>query len=117
MPVSGDTPISKITGLRFHDLRHTFASRLVEAGVSFVDGSNLLGHAQITTTMRDAHISSVSQRKAVESLSYVLKIPLRLEEQASIAQPVEHRFRNPPLAVLPVLSKAICSQPISSRFR
>ena len=59
---------AKIIGLRFHDLRHTFASRLVQAGVSLVDVSKLLGHAQITTTMRYAHISSDSQRSAVEAL-------------------------------------------------
>ena len=59
---------AKITGLRFHDLRHTFASRLVAAGVSLVDVSKLLGHAQITTTMRYAHVNSDSQRKAVEKL-------------------------------------------------
>jgi Phage integrase family len=47
---------------------HTFASRLVAAGVSLVDVSKLLGHAQITTTMRYAHITSDSQRKAVEAL-------------------------------------------------
>ena len=49
-------------------LRHTFASRLVAAGVSLVDVSKLLGHAQITTTMRYAHVNSDSQRKAVEKL-------------------------------------------------
>jgi len=44
-----------IKGLRFHDLRHTFATRAVESGCSIVALSKVLGHADIKTTMRYAH--------------------------------------------------------------
>ncbi|MBV7702355.1 tyrosine-type recombinase/integrase [Nocardia nova] len=40
---------------RIHDLRHTYASRLLENGIPIEEVSRLLGHANITTTMRYAH--------------------------------------------------------------
>jgi integrase-like protein len=38
--------------LRWHDLRHEYASRLVEEGVPLAQVRDLLGHASITTTER-----------------------------------------------------------------
>ena len=43
---------SNIKGLRFHDLRHTCATRLVEAGVPLHTVSKLLGHSTIRMTER-----------------------------------------------------------------
>lgn len=43
--------------IRFHDLRHTFASHLAMAGVSLFDIQKLLGHAEIRTTMRYMHLA------------------------------------------------------------
>ena len=44
---------AKMEGLRFHDLRHTSATRMVESGASIVAVSKILGHAALKTTMRD----------------------------------------------------------------
>lgn len=44
-----------ITGFRFHDLRHTAATRMVEAGASIVAVSKILGHSDIKITMRYSH--------------------------------------------------------------
>lgn len=44
-----------IKGLRFHDLRHTAATRMIENTGNIVAVSKILGHADIKTTMRYAH--------------------------------------------------------------
>lgn len=50
----------------FHTLRHTFASRLAQAGVPLYDISKMLGHTTITMTQRYAHLSpNQSFRSAV----------------------------------------------------
>ena len=55
-------------GLRLHDLRHTFASRLVSRGVPIFDVSKLLGHQSITMTMRYAHLAPIAFENAIEQL-------------------------------------------------
>lgn len=51
---------------RLHDLRHTYASRLVRAGVALLQVSKLLGHGSITTTERYSHLAT-SQWDAVRA--------------------------------------------------
>lgn len=51
---------------RIHDLRHSFASFLVNAGRSLYEVQQLLGHADIRTTSRYAHLSRDTLREAVE---------------------------------------------------
>ena len=51
--------------IRIHDLRHSFASQLVMAGVSLYKVQKLLGHQDVKTTMRYAHLSPESQADAV----------------------------------------------------
>ena len=53
---------------RYHDLRHTFASRLVMAGVPLLDVKELLGHRDIKMTLRYAHLAPEHQAAAVEKL-------------------------------------------------
>jgi len=58
-----------IENFRWHDLRHTFASRLVMAGENLRTVQELLGHRSILTTQRYAHISNDHLRAAVDRLS------------------------------------------------
>lgn len=46
--------------VRMHDLRHTFASTLVNSGRSLYEVMNLLGHHNITVTQRYSHLSNES---------------------------------------------------------
>jgi len=57
-----------IPDLHWHDLRHTFASRLVMGGVDIRTVGELLGHSSIQTTMRYAHLSQEHRHQAVETL-------------------------------------------------
>lgn len=63
-----------IQNIRFHDLRHTFATLLLEAGESPKVIQELLGHSTITTTMDTyAHVTKKSKEKAVRTLNLLLE--------------------------------------------
>ena len=53
----------------FHDLRHTFASRLVQRGVPRYTVAKILGHSDTRVTRRYAHISETATRAALETLA------------------------------------------------
>jgi integrase len=55
-------------GLTWHMFRHTFATRLLRDGTDIVTVKDLLGHANITTTMRYAHSNDEAKRRAVQRL-------------------------------------------------
>jgi integrase len=50
--------------VRIHDLRHSYASHLVSNGVSLQIVGKLLGHTQVSTTMRYAHLQDETLRDA-----------------------------------------------------
>ena len=60
-----------IHGFHFHDLRHTFASQLVMAGVDITTIKDLLGHKTLTMTLRYAHLAPSHKARAVEVLDYI----------------------------------------------
>jgi integrase len=49
-----------------HALRHTFASRCIEAGVDIVTLQQWLGHASITQTQVYTHVSKTHERAAID---------------------------------------------------
>jgi integrase len=87
---------ARIKDFHFHDLRHTFASRLVMAGVDIRTVQELMGHKTIAMTLRYSHLSPDHKRKAMEAL----------ESKFSGKSPIN--FHNTPtFAPLPVSRKAV----------
>ena len=62
---------AEIKNVTFHTLRHTFATRLVLAGVDLATVSKLLGHSSIQMTMRYAHPTPEALKNAVSKLNKV----------------------------------------------
>src|SRR5271169_2468261 len=61
--------VTDIKNFTWHDLRHTFASRLVMAAVDLRTVAELMGHKRIQMTMRYAHLAPAHNSAAIEKLS------------------------------------------------
>ena len=60
---------ANIQNFRFHDLRHTAATRMTERGIDLAVVKEILGHSDIKTTMRYAHPVPERKLKAIEILN------------------------------------------------
>jgi len=60
---------AQIEDVRIHDLRHTFASLLVSGGASLEMIGKLLGHTQLQTTQRYAHLLDAPLREGVNAVA------------------------------------------------
>ena len=87
--------------LRIHDLRHSFASFLVNAGRSLYEVQELLGHADSRTTTRYAHLSRERLREAVEVVPRVYVSPNTNTQVTIQAMPVSATCRINYTACLP----------------
>ena len=62
-----------ISDCRFHDLRHSFASLMLQRGVDFKTLSDILGHSQISTSLDIyAHVYDSSKNIAVEDFNNLI---------------------------------------------
>jgi len=60
---------AELRKVTWHVLRHTFASHLAMRGVPLTTVQTLLGHSNITTTMRYAHVAPSTLRTAIDMLN------------------------------------------------
>jgi integrase len=71
-----------IPDVRIHDLRHTFASLLVSGGMSLPMIGRLLGHTQVQTTQRYAHLFDDPLRAGLQQVDQLLRPKLKLVDSA-----------------------------------
>ncbi len=76
-----------LPNVRIHDLRHTYASNAVSSGMPIQMVGRLLGHTQLQTTMRYAHLADDPVRQAAEKNAEILGNALKSAEIGT------HRFR------------------------
>ena len=84
---------ANIAKFRWHDLRHHFASRLVQLGVPLNTVRDLLGHASIAMSLRYAHLAPDQRREAVAKLNQkpLLALTMRLQwNQGSLSAFLPH---------------------------
>ena len=74
--------------LRLHDLRHSFASFLVNEGVSLYVVQALLGHANARTTQRYAHLASDTLTDATEIVDGIVAAQPRMVTPPAAARGV-----------------------------
>lgn len=74
---------AEIENFRFHDLRHTFATRLLRQTGNLKLVSRLLGHSDIATTMRYAHVLDEDLRNALEDYRVDVPVPNKLPKRHS----------------------------------
>jgi integrase len=75
--------VAGVDHLRIHDLRHSFASFAVNAGVTLYEVQELLGHSTAQMTQRYAHLADSGMRRASQAVADVVAAAVgRAEKQA-----------------------------------
>jgi integrase len=80
--------IQKASGGKFrcHDLRHTTASLLIQAGVPLYTVGAILGHSSVQTTRRYAHLDTKSMEQAISKLTPSRQIHRNPEQGIKLAK-------------------------------
>lgn len=85
-PWDAVTKRAGLTGVRLHDLRHTYASFGAGGGLGLPIIGRLLGHAQATTTARYAHLDNDPLQRASEAIAGRIAAALDGKREAAIIQ-------------------------------
>jgi integrase len=80
------TKLAGLTGVRLHDLRHTYASFGAGGGLGLPIIGRLLGHTQAATTARYAHLDNDPLRRASEAIAARISAALEGKQTASVQQ-------------------------------
>lgn len=65
---NGTRKRAKVTDVRFHDLRHTFASWFVQSGGDLLHLRDILGHSSMQMVQRYAHLNSEAHHRAINQV-------------------------------------------------
>ncbi len=99
-PWDAVTKRAGLTGVRLHDLRHTYASFGAGGGLGLPIIGRLLGHAQAATTARYAHLDNDPLRRASEAIAGGIAAALDGNHKATVL-PL-HGIDKSRLATLPL---------------
>lgn len=80
---------ARIERCRIHDLRHTYASQLVQAGVPIERLRLLLGHVSVITTQRYAHLGKVDDGEVLAALGDSSKATKKKSKKTKKPHPAE----------------------------
>lgn len=69
-----------LADVRMHDLRHSFASLLINSGRTLYEVQNILGHTQVKTTQRYAHLSQDTLLAAANTATAAINLPIGLPQ-------------------------------------
>ena len=75
---------ANLPDVRIHDLRHTFASLLVSGGASLEMIGRLLGHTQMQTTQRYAHLMDSPLRAGVDAVAGMFRPRPKIVHDADV---------------------------------
>lgn len=76
---------AKVRNLRFHDLRHSYASHFVMNGGTIFELQNILGHSETSMTMRYAHLSESHMVKAASTVGFSAENITKVESSLNLA--------------------------------
>ncbi len=82
-----------ISRIRIHDLRHTFASHMVQSGATLFEVQRVLGHTTPLMTQRYAHLTEGGLRDRAEEAA--LRILQQMEPSKAPATPAQHGVQTP----------------------
>jgi len=78
---------ARIADFRFHDLRHTFATRAIRGGADVAKLQKILGHKDVTTTMRYVHLATLDTTSVTGAIDLFEEQQKKLAEaQAAVAK-------------------------------
>lgn len=87
------TAHARLTGLRLHDLRHSYASVGASSGMGLLALGKLLGHASAATTQRYAHLADDPLRRASEQIAAAISLAMAgeaFQQQAELLSEIAH---------------------------
>jgi integrase len=90
-PWKAITDRAGLTGVRLHDLRHTYASFGASGGLGLPIIGRLLGHAHVATTARYAHLDNDPLRRASDAIAGRIAAALEPTSTASVVSVIRRR--------------------------